>query len=43
MIEYIMQNGIQEYDLGDISYKGKLRNQIWAILYTVYLQGLDIL
>lgn len=28
------------YDLGDVSYKGKLRNQVLTILYIVYLQDI---
>ena len=38
MIEYVMGNRKPEYDLGDMSYKGKLRNQVLTILYIVYLQ-----
>lgn len=38
-----MQNGIPEYDLGDMSDKDKLRNQIRAVLYITYQQGLNIL
>lgn len=30
-----MQKGIQKNDLGDIGYKDKLRNQIWATFSTV--------
>lgn len=35
-----MGNRKSEYDLGDVSYKGKLRNQVLTILYIVYLQDI---
>lgn len=30
-------------NLGKMSYKHKVRNQIWAIVFTIYLQGLNIM